>query len=90
LAACGVALRPEALPETIGLTPAELAVARLVAMGRSNREAAAELFVSVKAIEFHLSNIFSKLGIHSRRGIADRLGAGDGPDVNRSVSAISR
>lgn len=75
LAASGVQLRPEVLPETIGLTPSELAVARLVAMGLSNREAAAELYVSVKAIEFHLSNIFSKLAIHSRGALAERLAA---------------
>jgi DNA-binding CsgD family transcriptional regulator len=80
LAACGVQVRADTVPEALGLTPTELAVARLVARGRSNREAAAELYVSVKAIEFHLGNIFAKLGIHSRRGLAERLGeAGLGP-----------
>jgi ATP/maltotriose-dependent transcriptional regulator MalT len=73
LAACGVQLRHEASPGTLGLSATELAVARLVAAGRSNREAAAELYVSVKGIEFHLSNIFAKLGIRSRRALADRL-----------------
>ncbi len=58
-----------------GLTPTELVVARLVGSGKSNREVAAELYVSVKAIEFHLSNIFGKLGIRSRREIAGLLGA---------------
>jgi DNA-binding NarL/FixJ family response regulator len=73
-------VRADTVPEALGLTPTELAVARLVARGRSNREAAAELYVSVKAIEFHLGNIFAKLGIHSRRGLAERLGeAGLGP-----------
>ena len=42
---------PPALP---GLTLAEQAVARLVATGRTNRQAAAELYVSVKTVEFHL------------------------------------
>jgi DNA-binding CsgD family transcriptional regulator/tetratricopeptide (TPR) repeat protein len=59
---------------SLGLTGSELAVARLVAAGRSNREAAAELYVSVKGIEFHLSNIFAKLGIRSRSALADCLG----------------
>ena len=75
LAACGVQVTGEGMPETLGLTPSELAVARLVATGRSNREAAAELYVSVKAIEFHLGHVFTKLGIRSRRGLAERLGA---------------
>jgi DNA-binding CsgD family transcriptional regulator/tetratricopeptide (TPR) repeat protein len=56
------------------LTPTELVVAKLVAGGRSNREVASELYVSVKAIEFHMSNIFAKLGIRSRRDIAGVLG----------------
>jgi len=80
LAACGVQLGQEGSPGTLGLSATELAVARLVAAGRSNREAAAELYVSVKGIEFHLSNIFAKLGISSRRALADHLGneAGEG------------
>ena len=75
LSACGVQAGDGQLPETLGLTPSELAVARLVATGRSNREAAEELYVSVKAIEFHLGNVFTKLGIRSRRALAARLGA---------------
>ena len=74
LLSCGIQVRGEGVPETLGLTPGELAVARLVATGRSNREVAAELYVSVKAIEFHLGNVFTKLGIHSRRALAARLG----------------
>ena len=53
---------------TLGLSATELAVARLVAAGRSNREAAAELYISIKGIEFHLSNIFAKLGIRRPAG----------------------
>src|SRR6266496_4087589 len=45
---------------------------------RSNREAAAELYVSIKGIEFHLSNIFAKLGIRSRQALAGRLGGDAG------------
>jgi DNA-binding CsgD family transcriptional regulator len=54
-------------------------VASLVAAGRSNRQAAAELYISIKGIEFHLRNIFAKLGIRSRKDLADRLG--DDADV---------
>jgi len=74
LAACGVQPRPEGSQGTLGLSNTELAVARLVAAGCSNREAAAQLYVSVKGIEFHLSNIYAKLGIRSRRALADCLG----------------
>jgi DNA-binding CsgD family transcriptional regulator len=53
------------------LTPAELRVARAVALtGRSNAEIAADLFVSRKAIEFHLSNAYRKLGVSGRRDLA--------------------
>jgi DNA-binding CsgD family transcriptional regulator len=48
------------------LTSQELAVARLVARGARNREVAAELFVSVRTVEFHLGNIYSKLDLTSR------------------------
>ena len=49
-----------------GLTPRELQVLRLVAAGRSNAAVAAELFLSHRTIERHLSNIFAKLDLSSR------------------------
>ena len=52
---------------SLELTDREHDVAVLVAKGYSNPEAAAELYVSRKAIEYHLRNIFGKLGITSRR-----------------------
>jgi DNA-binding CsgD family transcriptional regulator len=50
LAAVGASAGTQAVPAVPGLIPAELAVARLVAAGRSNRETAAELCVSVKTV----------------------------------------
>ncbi|HEY5095406.1 MAG TPA: AAA family ATPase [Candidatus Eremiobacteraceae bacterium] len=50
-----------------------LEIARLVASGRSNREVAATLFVSVKLVEKHLSSIYRKLGVRSRGQLAARL-----------------
>jgi DNA-binding CsgD family transcriptional regulator/tetratricopeptide (TPR) repeat protein len=50
----------------LGLTPREMEVLRLVAAGRSNREIADELFISIKTASVHVSNILGKLGVTSR------------------------
>lgn len=52
------------------LTERELGVARLVVDRHTNPEIAAELFLSVKTVETHLRNIFSKLGARSRAEVA--------------------
>jgi DNA-binding CsgD family transcriptional regulator len=57
----------------LGLTSQELVVARLAAAGRTNREIAGELVVSVKTVEYHLRNAFQKLGLSGRRQLAARL-----------------
>ncbi len=75
LAAAGAPVEPETVPAFAGLTPAEQAVARLVGTGRTNRETAAELYVSVKAVEFHLGHIYDKLGIRSRKDLITRISA---------------
>ena len=49
-----------------GLTRRELEVLRLVAVGRSNREIADALFISVPTVKRHLSNLLAKLGVTSR------------------------
>ncbi len=49
-----------------GLTAREVEVLRLVAAGRSNREVADELVISVHTVARHLQNIFAKLGVSSR------------------------
>ncbi len=73
LAACGLDARAKVLPSSLGLTRSEMAVAGLVARGRSNREVAAELFLSVKTVEFHLRHVFSKLDIRGRRELAELI-----------------
>jgi len=55
------------------LTPTERRVVELVAEGRTNREVAAAMFPTTKTIEFHLRNVFRKLGIRSRSELARRL-----------------
>jgi DNA-binding CsgD family transcriptional regulator len=74
LAACGAEIQPGQQPVSWHLTPSELAVARLVCTGRSNREVAAELYVTVKAVEFHLGHVFDKIGIRSRSALPSLLG----------------
>lgn len=59
-----------------GLTSREHEVLRLIADGRSNRQIAEELFISVKTASVHVSNILAKLGVASRgeaAAIAHRL-----------------
>jgi DNA-binding CsgD family transcriptional regulator len=66
LAAVGETVTPSAAPWSSGLTPQELQVALTVAEGATNKEAASTLFRSTKTVEFHLGNVYRKLGIHSR------------------------
>jgi DNA-binding CsgD family transcriptional regulator len=55
------------------LTPAERRVAERAVAGMSNREIAAELFISVKTVETNLSNVYRKLGIRSRAQLFSSL-----------------
>ncbi|HEY1738818.1 MAG TPA: LuxR C-terminal-related transcriptional regulator [Acidimicrobiia bacterium] len=57
----------------LDLTERERDVAVVIARGLTNKEAAAELYVSTKAVEYHLTNIYGKLGISSRRQLAAAL-----------------
>ena len=52
------------------LTPQEIQVARFVARGLRTREVAAQLFLSTRTVDFHLRNVFTKLGISSRTELA--------------------
>jgi DNA-binding CsgD family transcriptional regulator len=55
------------------LTPRELQVALQVAEGKTNKEAAAALFLSPKTVEFHLASVYRKLGVRSRRDLIKRV-----------------
>ena len=52
--------------ETGGLTRRELEILRLVAVGRTNREIAQDLFLSTRTIDMHVRNVLSKLGCRTR------------------------
>lgn len=58
-------------PATHLLTEREREVADLVARGLTNRQTAARLYVSEKTVEYHLGNVYAKLGIASRRQLRD-------------------
>jgi DNA-binding CsgD family transcriptional regulator len=57
------------------LTASERRVAALAADGLTNRQIAEQLLVSIKAVEWHLSNVYRKLEIRSRKALAPSLGA---------------
>jgi len=60
-------------PAAGGLTETERRVAELIAAGLTNREVAAELFVTVRAVESTLTKLYAKLGVRSRTQLAGRL-----------------
>jgi DNA-binding CsgD family transcriptional regulator len=73
-----------------GLTPTEQRVADLVAEGRSNKEVAGELFVSVRTVEANLTRVYAKLGIRSRGELAATRQASDGRSRSPAPPPASR
>jgi DNA-binding CsgD family transcriptional regulator len=91
LAQCGLA------DPTVGghaarwrLTPQEVSVARLVATGRTNRQVADELVVSIKTVEYHLANVYGKLGIRSRQELVPTFGPIAAPRRPGAASGASK
>lgn len=70
------------------LTPQELQVARIVARGAKNREAAAELFVSKRTIDAHLNSIYRKLNLNSRTQLAQALADEPGGAVAQAPQGV--
>ena len=73
LAATGETARRRDASTLDQLTPQELQIARQLADGKTTREAAAAIFVSPKTVEYHLRNVYRKLGINSREELAAAL-----------------
>jgi DNA-binding CsgD family transcriptional regulator len=70
LRASGETARKRDPSTLVELTPTELQIARLVASGLSNKEVAAQCWISPRTVAFHLRNVFTKAGITSRGELA--------------------
>src|SRR5919201_306379 len=71
------------------LTPQELQIARMVADGMNNAEAAAAVFLSRKTVETHLTRVYRKLGIRSRTDLTRILIAERVMDLWRSDAFLA-
>ena len=70
LRASGETARKRDVSTLVDLTPMERKVAQLVATGLSNKEVAAQIWVSPRTVAFHLRNVFTKAGVTSRTQLA--------------------
>jgi DNA-binding CsgD family transcriptional regulator len=73
LLATGETVRKRTVETRDDLTAQEAQIARLARDGRTNPEIGAQLFISPRTVEWHLRNVFTKLGIRSRRELHDAV-----------------
>jgi DNA-binding CsgD family transcriptional regulator len=83
LLATGETVRKRTVATLDELTPQEAQVARLAAGGQTNPEIGAQLFLSPRTVEWHLSKVFNKLGIGSRKELRAALS-----DVGAVTAAV--
>jgi DNA-binding CsgD family transcriptional regulator len=69
LLATGETVRKRTVDTLTDLTPQEAQIAKLARDGHTNQEIGSQLFISPRTVEWHLSNVFTKLGITSRKDL---------------------
>jgi DNA-binding CsgD family transcriptional regulator len=74
LAACGLRREHAQGRPDLAMTDRETEVARLIERGMTNAEIATELFITPKAVEYHLGNIYAKFGLKGRQQLRRMLG----------------
>lgn len=62
----GIATSPVVVPRPAGLTEREVDVLRLLARGKTNRQVAGDLAISVKTVGAHVGHLYAKAGVRSR------------------------
>ncbi len=83
LLATGETVRKRTVETRDELTAQEAQIARLARDGRTNPEIGGQLFISPRTVEWHLRNVFTKLGIRSRRELHDAL-----PDEPSAIASV--
>jgi DNA-binding CsgD family transcriptional regulator len=73
LLATGETARRRGGPALDQLTPQEFQIAQLLAEGATTRETAAKLFLSPKTVEYHLRNVYDKLGVRTRIALRETM-----------------
>jgi DNA-binding CsgD family transcriptional regulator len=73
LAACGLRREHAQGRQDLAMTDRETEVARLIEQGMTNAEIATELFITPKAVEYHLGNIYAKFGLKGRQQLRRML-----------------